>query len=161
MEASAYESLVKKAAELFARGTDQKEIITELRNVKQTLTDHIFAINRANNLLDAIQAAVAPDYEWQYAEGQGWTMRLKASAVASAPGVAVGRRARILELAAAAVARGETTIQTKAIAEQLRAEGHTPHVSDLSTAVGNVLSRAEGWRRVAPGEYAYGGQGGT
>ena len=147
-----YQGLVKRAAAMYASGADKTEILEEIVQIKQTLTDHAYAISRATSVADAIANAVAPDIEWRYEEN-GWSFGPRA---ATSPASPTQRKLRTLELATAMVRESVASrVKTRAIAERMRAEGDAAPVSDLGTAIGNILSRAEGWSRVGPGEYQY------
>ena len=151
--AEQYEALVHRAAELFAKRADRQEVMDELLHVKQALTEHMLAINRANAVVDAIAAAVAPDVEWQYQQQRGWFAVAKSTGPVMTPGQ---RKQRVLELAhAMGLEERSGRVKTRAIAERLRAEGETLPLSDSSTAIGNILSRTGQWERVGAGEYQF------
>ena len=158
-----YEGLAKRAAQLFAEDASRSDVIEEILLVKQQLTVHYWGINRAISILDSIAAAVAPDMEIKYENG-AWiatplvtygSATVGPAATFSFAAAATDRKGHILELAAAAVL-DEGVVRTQLIAERLKAEGAVEPISDLRTSVGNYLSRADGWKRVKPGEYAYG-----
>jgi hypothetical protein len=64
------------------------------------------------------------------------------------------RAQRVFLIASEMVNRGAKTVTAKDVARRLRLDGEELSEKDLATAAGNILSRAEGWKRVKPGVYA-------
>ena len=60
---------------------------------------------------------------------------------------------RILDIAEYLRAGGNTKIAIKDIVERLRKQGDQRSTKNIATSIGNILTRSNQWRRVAPGEY--------
>ena len=64
------------------------------------------------------------------------------------------RSRRVIEIAEDVIYGGAASVTSKAIAENLRNESFEGSIRDLAVSAGNILARAEGWRKVKAGEYA-------
>ena len=151
MEEIDLEVLVQQAAEVFAAGGSEEEILASLGTYKRLLADRAWAVSRANTLIDTLADNVRPGARWDYTR-LDWTVQPVPGTTASHPKV-VARAERVLEIVNAKVAAGDQTINTKEVAEQLRLEGDDKPLSSLATAVGNVLSRTEQWQRIKRNVY--------
>lgn len=151
MNENEYADLVRQATEAFSSGESEEHVLGKLGEAKRFLTDKALAMNRANILIDSLADNVRPGAKWDFARLE-WTVQPVFGSAASQP-KAVDRSERVIEIVNAKVAAGETKINTKEIAQQLRIEGDTKPLSSLATAVGNVLSRTEKWQRIKRNVY--------
>jgi hypothetical protein len=144
----------KHVMELVLKGAGADDIRKEAWATKKRLTEENWALWRAITLMDQIVINYAPDASWQF----GWVQDPQAVAAAQVGVQGVkpssDRAARVISIATGMVNQGAKTVTSKAIGDRLRLEGDEASSKDLATGAGNVLARAEGWRKVRPGEYA-------
>lgn len=142
-----YREMVMEIMRLITDGASQEQVVAKAKIVKQEHTEKANALLRANTMLDSLIGFTYPDVPWQ----PGFNFAPVAGTIA---GTAIPDRARrTLEIANAIVGGGASTVTTKEVADQLRTEGDTLAPNNLATAIGNILTRAGGWRRVRSGEY--------
>lgn len=141
-----HSEMVMEIMRLITDGASQEEVVAKARVVKQEHTEKANALLRANTMLDNLIMFTYPDVPWQ----PGFNF----PPVAVPAGTVIPDRARrTLEIANAIVGGGASTVRTKDVADQLRTEGDPLAPNNLATAIGNILTRTGGWRRVRSGEY--------
>lgn len=152
MDVDQYTPLVREAAEAFASKGPTDQVLAKLREAKQVLTDHAWALQRANTAIDALAANLLPNAVWDYAAGD-YVVRPVVAAATRQSVTSAERNQRVNEIANTKIAAGATTVNTKEIAQQLQLEGDDKPLSSLATAVGNILSRTDAWHRIRRNVY--------
>lgn len=146
---------IKMLMALVIQGALPTEIRSAAWRSKRDLTDANFALYRNILLIDQIVAnyaveAVDPTWVWGWAnEPQQPTAPVQSSNA----GVS-DRVSRVLRIAHDLINQGEKVVMSKEVARRLKLEGDDSSEKDLATGAGNILARAEGWRKIRPGMYA-------
>jgi len=144
----------KAVMALVLQSASPEDIRREAWATKRRLTEENWALWRSILLIDQIVANYASavvDATWVW----GWANEPQTSAPTAQGSKATSDRgARVLRIAADMVNQGAKIVTSKEIAKRLKVEGDESSEKDLATGAGNILTRAEGWRKVRPGEYA-------
>ena len=139
-----------EAIRLAAAGAPKEEFLAKAMEAKEEIVSHVYDLHREVTILDNLVARIAPEVKWE----TGWSVTSRATVSGSLPRQTTPTRSRrALEIASKLVADGATAVSARAIAEVLGKEGFQGSVRDLTISAGNVLARAEGWRRIRRGEY--------
>ncbi len=147
---SVYDERLRAIARLVAEGAPKEEFLAEARRLKEDMSKAFTRVWVQLTYLDYQVATFAPGAEWQ----TGWLTEPvfgTAGKVAGRP-PRYDRAERTLEIAKGLVGE-DGTVETVAIAEQLRTAGETASMKDLRTSIGNVLTSSGSWRRVGAGKY--------
>lgn len=150
MDEQRFDEDLRRIAKMVGEGAPKERFLMEARRLKEEMSKAMSRLWLQTTYLDYQVATFAPGADWQ----TGWltdTLAGGGSGVAGRP-PRYDRTARTLEIAKAMVA-SDGTVETAAIAEQLRNEGETTSLKDLRTSIGNILTSSGSWRRVGPGKY--------
>ena len=174
---------VWEAVQLALEAAPVEELLKKACEAKRNIYDDMRQMSYDNGILDGLITRLVPDAVANgYPSLLGcWTTRLVPDAVANGLWVAGwwdggsalddsynGKQAslipvekwrdqrsrRVIEIAEDVIYGGAASVTSKAIAENLRNESFEGSIRDLAVSAGNILARAEGWRKVKAGEYA-------
>lgn len=154
MSENAYDESLRRIARLVGERASPEEVLAEAAKLKQRMTNDVHRVWLAVATLDNLVALFAPDEPWQ----AGWWSETVTATSTKVPSGAqrpprYRRTERALDIARILNEEGASTVRTEKIATRLLAEGDTGSISDLATAVGNILTRSGNWQRIGPGEY--------
>ncbi len=145
------EDLGRQIMELALKKAAPAEIRAQAKQAKAQLFAEYLEIWRIVNHIDNLVITYANDPTWL------WGLQLEPPQSVEAPSTSATkgseRTRRVVQIAADIASRGNRTVAAKDIARRLKAEGEQLPEKDLATAAGNILARADGWRRVKPGVY--------
>ena len=146
LEAAPVEELLKKACE-----------------AKRNIYDDMRQMSYDNGILDGLITRLVPDAVANGLWVAGWwdggsalddSYNGKQASLIPVEKWRDQRSRRVIEIAEDVIYGGAASVTSKAIAENLRNESFEGSIRDLAVSAGNILARAEGWRKVKAGEYA-------
>ena len=145
------------AIRLALEGPSDAEFLKKAHEAKQQLSASMYDLWREINLLDALVAQIAPGATWQtgFLQAAELTNKSTVDLIPSQQRFVQTRAERILEIADEMVGNGTNPVISKEIVAVLRREGERTPEANLAVSVGNVLARAEDWKRIGPGTYTY------
>ena len=131
---------VRKIMALIAENAAEEVIVARATEAKAQLLSESNEVVSAIIFLDRLMAMFVSSSDWEPGMER--------------PTPVVRTRARRAEdIARSILADGASSVNTKAVVEQLQSEGVRGTPKNLATSVGNILTRSGRWQRVGPGEY--------
>ena len=142
-------------ARFAASGAPVEEVIERALQAKADITRHAYELWRQAVVVDGVISLLAPDLEWT----SGWATDLiaePAQYVELVPTRKITDRSqRGLEIAEEMANAGSGVVTSKAVAEQLSAEGYEGKLRDISVSIGNLLFRSDNWLKAEAGQYHF------
>jgi hypothetical protein len=154
---------VWEAVQLALEAAPVEELLKKACEAKRNIYDDMRQMSYDNGILDGLITRLVPDAVANGLWVAGWwdggsalddSYNGKQASLIPVEKWRDQRSRRVIEIAEDVIYGGAASVTSKAIAENLRNESFEGSIRDLAVSAGNILARAEGWRKVKAGEYA-------